>query len=404
MTIKKIPIQKIKLGMYLVGIDVSWMKSPFLRHRFMIKDKEEVIILIGIGVKVVDIDIDKSSYDFNKSTESPQSVTPTPLPVQKVLKPNSTTKELGIAKILEVHSKKAIKLNFDSITESTGNLKVDEMIDIVGQSHESILRNANALLSLFHVAKKGDTFINYAFNNMSLALLLGQRMDLSDEELMDLGTAALLMDVGWLKLDDGSFQQPSEYTQTEYEINQQHIDLSVDILENSDFKPTIVDLIVKHHERVDGTGYYSNYTSEDIPLGSQILSLVDHYNSQILGCYDSQKVLPASALRKIYKNAKQGSHDLGLVELLIQLVGIYPISSAVELNTGEKGVVTKVNWRDSLKPTVNIYYRSSGESLLNCRVTDLFKQNDPQKERSIRAVLNPANAEHDPAGILNYDV
>ncbi len=46
------------------------------------------------------------------------------------------------------------------------------------------------------------------------------------------------------------------------------------------------------------------------------------------------------------------SHEPALVKLLINIVGIYPPSSAVLLNTGERGVVTQVNWRAPLNPKV----------------------------------------------------
>ncbi len=47
-------------------------------------------------------------------------------------------------------------------------------------------------------------------------------------------------------------------------------------------------------------------------------------------------------MRDVYKNATSGKHNVELAELLIQLVGVYPVSSAVQLNTLEKGVVPKV--------------------------------------------------------------
>ncbi len=322
---------------------------------------------------------------------------------RKVLKATGIASELETAKKLEAESKRKIKSAFEAVNAEGEKIDVESLVALVDQAHDSVLRNANALLALFHKKHDGNIFVDYAFNCMSMALLLGQRMDLSDKELSYLGTAALLMDIGWFKLPPALFNQGMAYTDQEYELVQQHVDYSVEILEQAGFDSEIVDLVVKHHERIDGTGYYSNYTAEDIPLGAQILSLVDHYNSQVLGYYDSSSVIPATALRNIYKNANKEQHDVSLVELLIQLVGIYPISSAVQLNTKEKGVVTKVNWRDALMPSVSIYYKQSGESLLTPKVVDLFRSKDTEQAKKITCVLNPKNTKHDPAQILNFN-
>ncbi len=399
MNLKKIPIDQLKIGMYLVGVDVSWMKTPFVKHRFMIDSQKKLQSLEGSGIKFVEIDIDKSAYDFDLNSK--QTIVPSE-PTIKKIKPNSLSKEINFSKNLESQSKRQMKVIFDTLkTDKKADIK--GLLNIVSQSNDSILRNGQALLSLFHANKRGDILIDYAFNTMSLALLMGQRMDISDQELLDLGTAALMMDVGWLMLPTQLFQQPYPYSDSEFDLVKQHPDLSVDLLEASNFDSSVVGLVAKHHEHIDGSGYYS-YTVEDIPLAAQILSLADHYSSQVMGCYDGQKIIPATALRNIYKKISDGSHDAGLVELLVQLLGIFPISSAVQLNTQEKAIVTKVNWRDALKPTISIFYNKSGEALMKPKNIDLFKQNESQVQREIKKVLNPLSSIDDPAGILVYSI
>ncbi len=397
MHLKKIPIKKLKIGMYLTGLDISWIKTPFLKHRFLIDSQKKLQSLQGLGIKFVEIDMDKSSYDLNLKT--PQKKLASELSIKKV-KHNSLSKEINLAKNLESLSKLQIKSIFSTLKVEQ-EVDINGLIKIVSQSNDSISRNGQALLSLFHVNKKGNLLIDYSFNTMSMALLMGQRMDMSEQELLNLGTAALMMDIGWLMLPAELFQQPYAYSDDEFELVKQHPDYSVELLEASNFDSSVVALVAKHHEHIDGSGYY-NYTSEDIPLAAQILSLADHYNSQVMGCYDGQKTIPATALRNIYKKISDGSHDPGLVELLVQLLGIFPISSAVQLNTQEKALVTKVNWRDALKPIISIFYNKSGEALMKPITIDLFKQNESQTYREIKKVLNPLSKIDDPAGILNF--
>lgn len=229
-------------------------------------------------------------------------------------------------------------------------------------------------------------------------------MDLNETELLWLGTAGLLMDIGWTKLPLDLFENISIYTEAEYSLIQKHVDYSVEILEKSGFEPEVVDLVVKHHERVDGSGYYAGYVGEEISLSSRILSLIDYYNSKINGYYNSPSAIPSTALQEVYQKAQKGSYDVELVELLIKMVGIYPVSSAVQLNTLEKGVVLKVNWRDALKPMITIYYNKNGLPLMKPMIIDLNKQLETQTQRSIKSVIDPRNPKHDPENLLVFAV
>ena len=54
-----IPIALLRPGMFVVGIDVSWLDSPFLRHSFKIQDPRDIVKLRDAGVKIVTIERDK---------------------------------------------------------------------------------------------------------------------------------------------------------------------------------------------------------------------------------------------------------------------------------------------------------------------------------------------------------
>lgn len=53
---KQIPIEQLAVGMYLVGIDKSWLETPFLRHRFQIASQDQIAKLKACGVRAVHID------------------------------------------------------------------------------------------------------------------------------------------------------------------------------------------------------------------------------------------------------------------------------------------------------------------------------------------------------------
>ena len=55
-TTKTIPIEQLKLGMYIERLDRSWLTTPFFRHRFVLRDEEDITLLKRYGIKCVVID------------------------------------------------------------------------------------------------------------------------------------------------------------------------------------------------------------------------------------------------------------------------------------------------------------------------------------------------------------
>lgn len=169
----KLPVNKIKPGMYLVGIDIPWMKSPFLKHRFLISTTEEVKKIKDIGVKVVDIDTEKSVVSLQD--DKPVENIRLPLP-PKAPKPNSFNKEIALAKTLKLEAKKHLNQAFDTAAMDA-IIKPETLTRVVEKSTVSLMRNGHALLSLFHEKPKGKSLINHSFNVMSLSLMMDGATD-----------------------------------------------------------------------------------------------------------------------------------------------------------------------------------------------------------------------------------
>jgi len=406
MSIIEVPIDKVVPGMYLVGIDVSWIGSSFVKHRFLINLQLDIDTLKNDGVNVVDVNTEKSTVPCDglgfkvKKTNSKPVSSPSD---KKNIEPVEFSKEIDNAKTLRKETVDNLKKIFLSSKEGKP-VKQEDISSIVNESHDSILRNTHALLSLFHSEGQQSDLENHSFNVMSLAIMLGERVDLSDEEISHLGSAALLMDIGWSELPSDLFKNGSPYTDEEFEIVKTHVDIGVDILEDGNISPEVVGLVAKHHERTDGRGYFF-YEENDVPLMCRILSMADHYNSRIRGYYDSPAMIPSTVLKDIYTKAKKGSHDVALTELLVQLVGIFPVSSAIQLSSGEKGLVTKVNWRDAMNPTVTLFYDKFGKKLARPLSIDLSRQDKSSLNvRKIKTLLNINDRGVDPANLLHFNV
>ncbi|CAK0764054.1 hypothetical protein CCP4SC76_30003 [Gammaproteobacteria bacterium] len=128
--------------------------------------------------------------------------------------------------------------------------------------------------------------------------------------------------------------------------------------------------------------------------------VANHYDILLQGFYDENPLIPAAALRELYGVAAGGKFSTKAVAALIAVVGIYPVHSAVLLNTGERGVVTKVNWQHPLKPAVMLRYNTRQMALSRPFLVDLARPKAGEPERMVQRVIDPTLRGEDPAQIL----
>ncbi len=131
------------------------------------------------------------------------------------------------------------------------------------------------------------------------SLKIAQAMKISSKDIKILEKAAIIHDIGKIKIPDAILLKPGKLTATEYEIVKKHPITAYDMLHDISFVQDEIQIILSHHERYDGSGYPNGLKGDEIPLLSQILSIADTYD--------------AMTTNRIYKQAK--SKDAALEEL-----------------------------------------------------------------------------------------
>jgi hypothetical protein len=159
-----------------------------------------------------------------------------------------------------------------------------------------------------------------------------------------------------------------------------------------------------HHERYDGSGYLNGLRGDQIGDYGMIGGITDHYDAVTSDRRHRAAISSHHVLLKMYE-WRNTLFRAELVEKFIQCLGVYPIGSVVELNTGEIGVVAALNRLQRLKPHVMLVYRPDQRPYEEMPITNLATRQLPDgRACEIERALEPGTAGIDPAYYLRLAV
>ncbi|MFM9836539.1 MAG: HD-GYP domain-containing protein [Methylophilaceae bacterium] len=263
--------------------------------------------------------------------------------------------ENEIAAIYPVYEQSQIATRdiFDAIANEQ-EVDITAVSEVLDSMVESIGRTPDALMWLAKLKQTDDDAYNHALNVSITLMAFGNFLALSKKQIKNLGLAGLMQDIGKVKLSADIMLKKGKLTKEEFDYAKMHVEESLKILENTqNISIEVVELVAQHHERVDGSGYPKQLQEGQISIQSQAAGLIDTYCAITSHKAYAKGVYHQLALEEIHKlSGKQFSEQL--VDQLVQFMGMYPVSSLVELNTGEVAVVVQQNQVRRLLPRVMV--------------------------------------------------
>lgn len=212
---------------------------------------------------------------------------------------------------------------------------------------DSISRDEFGILALTTIKNFDEYTFNHSLNVGILSLALGQRIGLDRKNLARLGTAGLLHDIGKVEISKDLINKIKKLDDVEWEKLKLHSNYGVrEILKTrglDEISMVAITVAYQHHWNYDGTGYPLRENDEEPTLFSKIVRICDSYDAMTTARgYQPVPYLPHFALRVIWSNQNR-LFDPILAKVFTQLLGIYPVGSCLELDTGEIAVVMRQN-------------------------------------------------------------
>jgi putative nucleotidyltransferase with HDIG domain len=112
-----------------------------------------------------------------------------------------------------------------------------------------------------------------------IALSIAHQMNLDRKMIQQIHWGALLHDVGKIGVPDQILSKPGPLTDEEWKIMRSHPQIGFEMLKDIPFLQPVLNVVLHHHERYDGSGYPSGLVGENIPLSARIFSVADSYDA-----------------------------------------------------------------------------------------------------------------------------
>jgi len=400
---RKISTQKLEIGMYVVELDRPWEGTPFMFQGITIKSRK---ILEKLQELCKDVYIDdhylptkpasEHSYaspdHLNVSQENPiqRKATPIPKATTEYEVTTPIEKEIKVAAAIQQDLSLRLKNIFDTIKQ-VKKISFEQFEKPIEQMIDSIIRNPNACLRMTTLKNKDSYSYNHCMDMSILNAAFGRHLGLAKDDLVCLAWGSLFCDMGKVNVPTDLLKKPGRLSEDEFELIKKHIDYSAELLQTiKDIPRGALDIVLTHHERFDGSGYPKSLKGTEIPVFGRMACIVDTYDAITNNRPYANAISPHEAIKTLYEWRGTVFQE-ELIEAFIQCIGVYPIGTLVELNTGQVGIVVAQNRVRHLRPTImlildpdKIAYKSPKTINLMTVTTD--NKNEPF---NIEKILEP---------------
>lgn len=404
---KRIPIDQLTVGMFIAGLDQPWYRTPFLLHKWLVSNPDDIVQLKRTGILVVTIDTERGLDVDPAAATEPVAVPPpveSPPSVDEAVVPqqNQQISHAVAAAATYREGMAAVERVFSDL--GAGNPpKIPLLKPIVSRLLAQIVAQPEAMLIEFcldKVRRFDATLANHGMDVCVLTLILAVENGSAESDLEALGLGALLHDIGYARLPRNLYRKTTALTDQEQVLMQQHPQLAATVLGNvSSIPDAVFRIIAQHHEYYDGSGYPHHLKQESLSPLAQLVGLADTYDELVSPRHGRPPLLPHDAIRQLFVLGAKGRYEKTLVEVAIKALGVYPLGSLIKLNTNECALVVGLNHEDRLRPRIRVIRGTDGQSQQEPFEVDLQNQPADLPARTILRALDPKQEQVD---LLQY--
>jgi HD-GYP domain-containing protein (c-di-GMP phosphodiesterase class II) len=264
---------------------------------------------------------------------------------------------------------------FEQLRDSN-DLNLASVKENIEEALPDMIRNDDVLMRLDQLKASDDYTFEHSLRVSILASMIGKWLGYSKDQLIELGQAALLFDIGKMKIPDFILNKEKPITEDEFEVIKRHAQFGYSILMKTEgVTNNIKYSALQHHERLDGSGYPLRLKSGQIHEFAKIIMVCDIFDAMTTDKPYRAKVSPFKAAEFI--SWQSGTTlDSKVCYIFLSHLAEFFVGKKVKLSTGEEGRIIYVDVNFPTRPVVQV-----GDGFV-----DLVKDKSVQIDDLIEAV------------------
>ncbi len=277
--------------------------------------------------------------------------------------PNSVNKQMVVNVLtgegdipIDVKHEKALNNTKDMFKQlqTSDTLDLTFIRENVEEMLPDMIRNDDVLMRLGQLKEMDNDTFDHSLRVSILSTMMGKWMSFSDEKLLELNQAALLANIGNMKVPSFILQKEGKLDPDEYEIVKKHCQFGYAVLlKTQGITDSIKYSALQHHERIDGSGYPLRLKSGQIHEFSKIIMVCDIFNAMTSDRPYRKKLSPFEAAEYILWQSGV-TLDTKVCYVFLSNISKYFVGKKVILNDGKIGTIVYVDPNHPTKPTIQV--------------------------------------------------
>ncbi len=208
------------------------------------------------------------------------------------------------------------------------------------------------MLDMLHCMRDyDDATYAHCINVALICNVLARWLRLSEEDIKLATVSGLLHDIGKTRIPDEIIKKPGKLTAAEYKLVQKHPYLGYQMLKDSTLDPLILNAVLMHHERCDGTGYPMGLHGNHISTYARLVSIADVYDAMTSARVYRDALCPFRTI-EIFEDEGLQKYDPQYILIFLEnVVNTYLLNDVI-LTNGDKGTIVYINKNKLSSPTV----------------------------------------------------